>query len=331
MDSAQLAEMLAEIAKHGHAIDSVSVVRNGYLVLDAYNHPSAPDLQHPIHSCTKSVVATLIGIAIEQRYIEGVDTPLLELLPHQTATRAKDKAGITLEHVLTMSSGLECRDSYLYRWRGLDEMRRSSDWTQHMLDLPVAEKPGAHFEYCNGGSFLLSAVLQEATGQTALEYAHDHLFGPLGIADVTWPANPAGISIGWGEMRMLPHDMLKIGYLYLNRGQWQGKQIVPAGWVAAATRKHIDGTLQDGYGYQWWVAKSDLYMALGYAGQYIVVAPEQDMVVVFTSKLAERDFYLPQRLLVEHILPAIQSDGPLAANAKARAALDSYVEELARP
>jgi len=331
MDSARLADMLAEIDKRGYAIDSVSIVRNGYLVLDAYVHPFGPDQKHRIHSCTKSIVSALIGIAIEQGYIESVHAPLLDLLPGRTVAQAEAKSGITLEHLLTMSSGLECRDSYLYRWRGLDEMRRSGDWVQHVLDLPVAEEPGTYFEYCNGGSFLLSAILQEATGQTALSYAQEHLVDPLGIEDVVWPANPAGISIGWGEMRMLPHDMLKIGYLYLNQGQWQGEQIVPAQWVVASTHKQIGGTLQDGYGYQWWIAEPDLYMALGYSGQYIVVAAKQDLVVVFTSNLSERDFYLPQQLLNDYILPAALSNIPLAENAQGTALLQSHVEDLARP
>jgi CubicO group peptidase (beta-lactamase class C family) len=332
MDSLPLAGMLSEIGEQGHALDSVSVVRHGHLVLDAYVHPYRPDELHEIRSCTKSVVSALIGIAIEEGQIEGVDQPLLELLPGRTVQYLDPaKEAITLEHLLTMSSGLMCRDSYLYRWRDLIAMRRSADWIQYMLDLPMAEEPGTWFEYCNGGSFLLSAILQETTGKTAFEYAEERLFGPLGISDVTWPANPQGISIGWGEMRMRPHDMLKIGYLYLNEGRWAGKQVVPAEWVAASTRKHIDGTLQDGYGYQWWVADGDVYMALGYGGQYILVSSELDMVVVFTSELAEQDFYLPQRLFEAYIRPAARSDAPLPGNAEGVALLRSYVEELARP
>jgi CubicO group peptidase (beta-lactamase class C family) len=128
---------------------------------------------------------------------------------------------------------------------------------------------------------------------------------------------------------MRPHDMLKIGYLYLNQGRWQDKQIVPAQWVAASTRKQIDGTLQDGYGYQWWVAGQDLYMALGYAGQYIIVAPKQDLVVVFTSQLDERDFFLPQRLYEQYIQPSVKSSRPLPENVEGATLLQSYVEDLA--
>jgi CubicO group peptidase (beta-lactamase class C family) len=331
IDSVQLADMLAEIQTQGHDIDSVSVVRYGYLVLDAYVYPSVVDDKHEIYSCTKSVVSALIGIAIEHGQIEGVNAPLLDLLPGRTVSQAENKTGITLEHILTMSSGLECRDSYLYRWRGLRELRASSDWVQYMLDLPVEHKAGTHFEYCNGGSFLLSAILQEATGMSALDYANEHLFAPLGISDVAWPANPDGISIGWSEIRMRPQDMLKIGYLYLNQGRWQDQQIVPADWVAASTRKQIDGTLQDGYGFQWWVVDRDLVMALGYSGQYIIVDSTRDLVVVFTSHVQEREFYLPQRLFERYIRSAVGGSRMLPENSDGAALLSSYVDELAQP
>jgi CubicO group peptidase (beta-lactamase class C family) len=199
-----------------------------------------------------------------------------------------------------------------------------------VLDLPMAEPPGTQFEYCNSASFLLSVILQEATSVTALAFAQQHLFDPLGITDVDWPANPQGITIGWGEMRMLPHDMAKIGYLYLNAGRWGEQQVVPAKWVSASTRAHIDATLQDGYGYQWWVAEN-AYMALGYGGQYIIVVPEQDLVVVFTSALDERDFYRPQDLYEEYILPAIRASRPLAANPRGQDRLQAAIGMLAQP
>jgi CubicO group peptidase (beta-lactamase class C family) len=200
-----------------------------------------------------------------------------------------------------------------------------------MLDLPMAEEPGTHFEYCNGASFLLSAIIQEATGMSALDFAKEHLFGPLGISDVEWPSNPQGISIGWGRMRMKPRDMAKIGYLYLNEGVWDGEQIVPLEWVQASRRKHTPATLQDGYGYQWWIDDDGYYMALGYAGQFIFVLPEQDMVVVFASDLEERDFYVPQELLTGFVLPAIRSSTPLPENPDGAALLRSQIEALARP
>jgi CubicO group peptidase (beta-lactamase class C family) len=195
----------------------------------------------------------------------------------------------------------------------------------------MAEEPGTRFEYCNGASFLLSAVLQEATGKSAAEFADEHLFGPLGIDDVVWPSNPQGISIGWGAAQMQPHDMAKLGQLYLSQGRWGDQQIVPADWVGRSTRKHIPATLQDGYGYHWWVSERGYYMALGYAGQFIYVVPRLDLVVVFLSDLEERDFYVPQQLLDGYIIPAARSTEPLAPNPAGVAELEAQTKALAQP
>jgi CubicO group peptidase (beta-lactamase class C family) len=332
MDSNVLADMLETIQERNYDIDGVSVVRNGYMVADATVHPFDRDSRHIVHSCTKSIVSALIGIAIDKGYIEGVEQPVLDLFPERTAANLDaNKEAMTLEHLLTMSTGLECRDSYLYDWRGLEQMQQSQDWVQFMLDLPMAEAPGTRFEYCNGASFLLSAIIQETTGMSALAFAEEHLFGPLGISDVEWPSNSQGISIGWGRLHMRPHDMAKIGYLYLNEGRWNGKQIVPAAWVAASTRKHISATLQDGYGYQWWVTDDGVYMALGYAGQFIFVVPEQELVVAFVSDLSDNDFYVPQILLNDFIIPAAKSSSPLPDNPGGAALLEARIEALTSP
>lgn len=332
MDSAMLARMLGAIRDHDYAIDSVLVIRHGYLVADAYVHPFRAGTRHIIHSCTKSIVSALIGIAIDRGYIEGVDTPVLELFPERTvANLDAHKEAMTLAHLLTMTSGFDCQDSYLYGWRGLQELRQSEDWVQFALDLPMRDEPGTRFEYCNSASFLLSAILQQTTGKSALALAQEHLFGPLGISDIHWPANPQGINIGWGDLHMVPHDMAKIGYLYLKEGQWEGQQVVPSAWVEASTRRHIAATMSDGYGYQWWVDAAGFYMALGYAGQFIYVVPEKDLVAVFTSSLSDSDFYVPETLLKRYIMPAARSPSPLPANPDGVALLQSRVQALANP
>jgi CubicO group peptidase (beta-lactamase class C family) len=332
MDSEILADMLNEILEREHNIDSVVIIRNGSMVLDVYIYPWKPSTNHVIHSCTKSIVSVLIGIAIDKGYIDDVQQPVLSLFPERSAENIDAwKEGMTLEDLLTMSSGLDCQDSYLYRWRGLQQMRASSDWVQHMLDLPMTEEPGTRFEYCNGASFLLSAILQEATGMNANEFAEEHLFGPLEITDVVWPGNPAGISIGWGELHMRPHDMAKIGQLYLRGGQWDGQQIVSSAWVEASTHKHIAATLEDGYGYQWWIDDEGFFMALGYAGQFIFVIPEKNMVVVFTSDLEETDFYTPQNLLNGFILVSAKQADSLPENPAGLARLDDLILDLATP
>ena len=129
-------------------------------------------------------------------------------------------------------------------------MQQSEDWVQYVLDLPMAARPGLRFEYCNGVSHLLSAILQEATGMTAHAFARQHLFGPLGISDVEWPSSPRGINVGWGRSYMRPHDLAKLGQLYGDKGAWRGRQIVSSAWIAESTRRHTPATISDGYGYQ---------------------------------------------------------------------------------
>ncbi len=334
MDSARLADMLEIIEDQGYAIDGLVVVRNGFLVLEAAVHPNrlTPDYRHNVYSCTKSVVGTLIGIAIEEGYIEGVDVPVLDLFPNrEVANLNVRKEALTLEHLLTMTSGLDCRDSYLHRWVGLEAMRGSEDWSQYVLDLPMVAEPGSRFEYCNGASQLLSAILQETTGVTAAEFAEARLFDPLEVSIYSWPANKQGVTVGYANLALHPENMAKIGQLYLNGGEWNGEQIVPADWVQASTRKYIDATLQDGYGYQWWMEDSGIYMALGYAGQFIFVVPEEELVVVFVSDLPEQAFYTPQQLLHAHILPAIKSDDPIPENPAGFDTLQARIATLAEP
>ena len=164
---------------------------------------------------------------------------------------------------------------------------------------------------------------------SASAFAEAYLFGPLGISNVEWPSNSRGITIGWGELRMRPHDMAKIGYLYLNKGRWDGEQIIPAAWVAASTGKQIAATLQDGYGYQWWITDDGVYSAQGYAGQYIFVVPEHELVVAFTGNLSESDFSAPQTLLSYFVIPAARSSTPLPTNPDGVQLLESKILQVA--
>ncbi len=151
--SQRLAEMMEHVKKNNLSIDSILIVRNGYLVLDAYFYPYSKGQKHIIHSCTKSIMSALIGIAIDKGYIKNADQPITDFFPNKEIANMDDlKKSITLEDLLMMASGLKCRDSYFYRWVGLTEMRNSTDWAQYVLDLPMAETPGEKFEYCNGVS-----------------------------------------------------------------------------------------------------------------------------------------------------------------------------------
>lgn len=308
MRSSMLAEMITDIKTNGYRIDSVSIIRNGQMVLDAYFWPFAKDERHIIHSCTKSVMSALIGIAIDKGYIKSVKQPITDFFQDRTiALLDNRKKEITLENLLTMTTGLDCRDSYLYDWKGLFAMRYSPDWAQYVLDLPMVTEPGAEFEYCNGASYLLSDIIQNTTGMKTLAFARTHLFEPLAITDIGWDTSPQGIYIGWGEMYLKPHDMAKIGWLYLNKGRWNGKRIMPEKWVEESTRGHIDATLFDQYGYQWWVDAAGYYMAVGYKGQFIFVVPQKNLVAAFTGDLIGRSFKQPKKMLDNYIIPAAVS------------------------
>jgi CubicO group peptidase (beta-lactamase class C family) len=337
LSSDRLADMLAAIQREDHNIHNVSIIRNGQLVLDAPIFPHVRNNKHTIHSCTKSVTSTLIGIAIEQGYIESVRTPVLDFFPTRVVANLDSrKEAMTLEHLLTMTSGFDCQDTWVYDWRGMDEMQQSGDWVLHVLNLPMVALPGELYRYCNGVSLLLSAIIQEVTGKNTLEFAHENLFGPLGIADVEWPATPQGTTIGWGRMRLRPHDMAKFGLLFLNEGRWEGQQVVPSSWVRESTTQRVAtsdvfGTVSDGYGYQWWVDAQGYYMAAGFGGQLIFIIPDQNIIAVFTSGVSLTDFHTPERLLQDYVIPAAISPTPLTENPSGLSQLRSIMSALENP
>jgi CubicO group peptidase (beta-lactamase class C family) len=334
IDSTELVNMIEYVQRMKYDVDSVVVIRHGYKVAQINFHPYVSGQKHILYSCTKSVVSALIGIAMEEGLIAGVDQPMLDFFPDYTPENVdEDKESMTLENMLTMSTGFECRDSYLYDNRGLVDMHESDDWVQHVLDLPMANEPGTYFEYCNGSSFLLSAIITQVTGMSALEYAQEKLFPPMGITDASWDASPDGINYGYSHLFMLPEDMAKFGYLYLHNGVWEGEQLVPAAWVEVSTQEQISaGTLQDGYGYQWWTDDAGYYMALGYNGQFIFVLQDLDMVVVIVSDRYDGDYEAPEYLLTEYIIPATSTKvGPLRENFNGVALLESKIEEVAKP
>lgn len=324
MSSEVLTKMLDYIWQKNYAIDSITIVRNGYVVLDAYRRSNKPQHKHNFYSCSKSVISALIGIAIDKGYIESVDQPILSFFPERTAENLDQrKKNMTLKHVLMMATGLRCQDSYLYGWVGLHEMRNKSDWVKHMIDLPMIEPLGSTFEYCNGATFLLSAVLQKTTGKNALEFANEHLFAPLAIENAEWEKNQQGISFGYNGLSLRPQDMAKFGYLFLKKGKWKEKQVVSTRWVNESTQKHIAATVTPGYGYQWWVVSPDIYTAIGYKGQRIYVLKKHNMVVVFTANVGMQGQQIPDGLLWGYIMPSIKSVTALPENRKAFQALQS--------
>jgi CubicO group peptidase (beta-lactamase class C family) len=302
MDSQKLEEMLAVIKEKDMNIHGFLIIRNGYIVSETYFKGYEQDLKHDMQSVGRSFTSTLIGIAIDKGYIDGVDHRIVDFFPERTiANLDQQKQDMTLKDVLTMRLGVERLDGDPeYR-----AMQESPDWVQFLLDRPVVIPPGTKWEYCSGCSHLLTAIIQQTTGVNPRDFAEQYLFKPLGISDVTWMADPAGIPYGAGGFRLTPRDMAKLGYLYLQDGQWDGKQIVSSEWVKSATQRRadVDVDIHFGYGYHWFTVTSmEGYAAIGNGGQIVLVIPKFDLVVVTTAATQESIF----ELIEQYVLPAMQ-------------------------
>ncbi len=317
-DSEELASVIEKIDAEGLPFDSVQIVRNGVLVLDAYFYPYLGEQPHDVASVTKSITSTLVGIAIDRGLLKLEDGMLERFGALGPPPTGDGKETITLEHLLTMSSGMAC--GFTPGEQELYAMLASENYVEYALSLPMATPPGVLFSYCSPGSHLLSAMLSDVTGQTTLAFAMEHLFAPLGISEVAWPADPQGVNHGWGDLQLHPHDMARVGLLFLNEGKWNDTRVVSRDWVRAATRSSIDaGGSDTGYGYQWWVLRGvmeGVYEARGRGGQAIVIWPARDLVAVFTGRgIDVRGEIAPL------LAAALKSDDALPANKEGHARL----------
>ena len=314
MDSAQLDQVMAYIEENGLDIHSVIVIRNGYIVLEEY--PTVDydqNTTHELRSVTKSFVSALVGIASEEGFIDGIEQKMVDLFSERTIKNLDSrKESITLEHILTMKAGMEW-DEWKYAYTDPQnhyiKALYSADLIQYVLDLPMATDPGAVWDYNGGTSDLLSALITESTGYDTLSFAREFLFGPLGITNLSWARDERhGIYYAGFGLDLTPRDMAKFGYLYLHDGEWDGKQIVPADFVADSVKTHSRFSLSSGYGYQsWWTYPQEgVYRAAGLDGQRIYVAPDLDLVVVFTADIPESND--PERwlryMMFQYIIPS---------------------------
>lgn len=333
LDAPQIEELVTRARNGDFGnVDRLVVVRNGFLVLDerferdyrvvsrgksgplgcgidacadttevhAYNYLH-PDVHpwwrgrdvHSLQSITKSVTATLIGIAIQRGEIRDVQTPLLSFFD------AYDLSGVdarlrraTLQDLLTMRSGIEWHEAD----RPPDEtnttfqLEHADDWIRFTFAQPMDADPGTKWVYNSGGSQLMAEVIRSATGDHVDAYAERHLFEPLGIDDYHWKKTPTGHPDTEGGLYLEALDLARIGQLYLNDGVWDGQRILPEGWAAEATARHVDRIREDdnapGYGYQWWRydrRDTDIWAGNGFGGQLLVIIPAHGIVGVINS------------------------------------------------
>jgi len=309
-------------------IGSVLIARHGKLAYEGYFDGDAGTLRNT-RSATKSITDVLIGIAIDEHKLSGVDAKILTLLPERARKIQNPdprKAAITVEDFLTMSSPLEC-DDWNDASRGNEErMYVVEDWAQFILDLPIrgrmhvgeqVEAPphGRYFSYCTGGVFTLSEVLENTTGMRTDHYARKKLFRPLGITNVEWVYSPMNVPQTGGGLQLTSRDLLKIAQLYLDGGEWQGKRIVSEAWVRSSTQPHARIDEATEYGYLWWLKsfKSGeksypAFFMTGNGGNKVVAIPALDMAVVITSTNYNTHGMHEQtdKILTDYVLAAIE-------------------------
>ena len=287
---------------------SILVSVDGELLVEQYFHGAAPHRAANLKSASKSIISVLVGIALDQGHLDGVDTTIDRFFPEYLDDPVK--ARITVEDLLTMRSGLETTSNRNYgRWV------QSGNWVRHVLSRPLVSEPGSRMIYSTGNTHVLSALITRASGMDTHSFARRYLGDPMGISVPRWTTDPQGIYFGGNEMSMTPRDMLAIGEMYLNCGRVGTRQIVSEEWVHTSIMPHATRTRRPdrAYGYGWWVRDLygyDAFYAWGYGGQFIYVVPGLRLVTVMTSspnpgaglRAHRRSIY---RLMEDEIVPII--------------------------
>jgi CubicO group peptidase (beta-lactamase class C family) len=283
------------------SLHSIMIVRHGHVIAEGWWTPYNAKSPHSLFSLSKSFTSTAVGLAIAEKKL-SLDDEVLKFFPDDApAEPSNNLKAMRVSDLLRMSTGHETEPA----------RKPNEPWTKTFLAHPVRFKPGTHFLYNTSGTYMLSAVVQKATGKTVLDYLRPRLFEPLGIDHPTWEASPQGITAGGYGLSIRTEDIARFGQLYLQKGKWQGKQLVPESWVEAATaRQNANGSnpksdWDQGYGYQFWRCRHGAYRGDGAFGQYCIVLPEQDAVIAITSGV--RDMQPVLNLLWDKLLPALKA------------------------
>lgn len=291
-------------------ISGIVVIHHGAVIFEKDYHGYSPNDARHVASVSKSILSALIGIAVEQGYLKGTDQKAADFFPDA-------RQDLTLRHLLTMTAPFSYAD-----WQEpLEGLCTSPDWVRFALDLMDRDVSLGGFKYSSAGAHLLSAILSQATGKNAREFANEHLFGPIGMRIIPpydmeafgyddlfgrkvrgWVTDPAGHSAGGWGLTLTPRDMARFGLLYLNRGVWEGKRIVPEWWIEESTAANANH-----YGYLWWLLEGNgvsAFAAMGDGGNTICCIPGKGIVVAVVSEMmagaADR-----WALIQEHIIPAL--------------------------
>lgn len=315
---------LDDIAARGIELHSVMILRHGQAASEGWWAPYQAEDKHLLFSLSKSFTSTAVGLAASEGLLT-LDDKVVDWFPDQLPANVPDNlAAMRIRHLLMMGTG-HAQDT---TERMVSDPERN--FVRGFLNIPVEHEPGSHFVYNNGATYMLSAILRKAAGVPLLDYLKPRLFEPLGIPDATWEVCPRGIAFGGWGLSLRTEDIAKFGLLYLQDGMWEGRRILPEGWVAEASAKHIpngdnpDSDWNQGYGYQFWRCRHGAYRGDGAFGQFCIVLPEQDAVVAMTS--ATNDMQGAVNAVWEQLLPAMSE--PLERNDEAAEQLSERLQAL---
>ena len=292
-----------------HEFHSVMVVRHGKVIAEGWWSPYVPPLRHTLYSVSKSFTSTAVGFAISEGLM-SVDDKVVSFFPEFLPDKASEYLSeLKVKHLLTMSVGQRPEPTF-------NVISQDSNWVKAFLAVPIVDEPGTKFLYNSLGSYMLSAIVQKVTGEKVIDYLQTRLFDPLGIKGADWEVCPRGINTGGWGLRLKTEDLAKFGQLYLNKGKWNGKQVLPVGWAEEATTAHIQqhpemsqeerdkSDWRQGYGYQFWRSRHNAFRADGAYGQYIINLPELDAVIAITAET--HDLQGELNLVWNHLLPAFK-------------------------
>lgn len=307
-------------------LHSFMLLRHGAVVAEGWWSPYAPEYPHMLFSLSKSFTSTAVGLAVAEGRL-SVEDRVLSFFPDETPDHiSKNLDAMQVRHLLSMSTGhAEDTTGYMHK-------RRDGNWIKAFLARPVQHKPGTFFLYNTGATYMLSAIIQKLTGMTLLEYLQPCLFEPLGIKNPTWEISPQGINTGGYGLKITTEDIACFGQLYLQKGQWNGKQLLPEAWIEQASSQQVDNgseqnsDWQQGYGYQFWRCRHDAYRGDGAFGQYCIVMPKQDAVLAMTAGVPDMQAVL--NIVWEQLLPAMDSAAPLPKQADQHEKLSRKLSSL---
>lgn len=323
-----ISHFLDTVHERGIEIHSFMALRGGHVIAEGWWNPYREDLPHMMFSLSKSFTSTAIGLAIQEGLL-SLEDKVISFFPEESPDTINDHlAAMSVKHLLIMGSG--------HHADPLEQVNRTPDenWVEIFLQAPVEHEPGTHFVYNSGATYIAGAILQKLTGGSLIDYLQPRIFEPLGITNATWEKCPLGYDCGGWGLSVRTEDIAKFGQLYLQEGEWQGKQLIPSDWTLEATSKQIsngddpNNDWNQGYGYQFWRCRHGVYRGDGAFGQFCIIMPEYDAVIAITGGTNQLSGVLD--MVWDTLLPAFkEATSPLTPDIKAAELLQNRLSSLA--